>query len=269
MSGAGELAVRRGVAWSPELTAAYVEAEAPSAEACNSALIEVVAIADRLIGGAALMTDGAASYRVPELPAEAGAPAQPEVGRLLTQASNADTFRPMTEATRAALRASGSTPEQIAFTELRQDTILALAHVGRSMGASSAGALQAERGAGWVQIAAIAGVAALVGLAVDWYCARASRASQASRVEQAGIVAAGAATAERLRVFSETGVMPPETAVETAAAASIRSAAAAARETGFGQGIERAVSEGIGGIAKVGAGLLAVWGLIELSKGSR
>jgi hypothetical protein len=256
--------VRRGVQWSPELTAAYVAADAPSAESCNSALIEVCAIADRLVGGTTLMTAGAAGYEVRQLPDDTGTGLQPEVGRLLTAASLSDDFRPMTDSTRASLRALGQTDEMIAFTEHRQNMVLALAHVGRSMGASSAGGV--ERGAGWVQIAAVAGVAALVGLAVDWYCARASRASQASRVEQAGIVAASAATAERLRVFVETGRMPPETSIETAAAASIRSAAAAARETGFGQQIERAVASSIGGIAKVGGALLLVWGLVKISE---
>lgn len=248
MSGTRSLPVRDGVGWSPELTLQYVDAEPPSAASCNSALIEVVLLADRLVGGTELMAPNRSGWEVSLL---AGTD-RVAVGGTLSVAD----LRPITAAERARLRVSFS-EEAIDSMVYRRELALACAQVAREMGQSSAGGL---RVAGWVQLGGAVVVAALVGLAVDWYCQNRSRADQATRIRQAGIAAASRDAAERLRVSAETGQpMTPPTPVEVAAADSIREAAQQAREAGIGQTIAETAASATSNLLKAAVLVTAVW----------
>lgn len=225
------LAIQPNVPWSPELTAAYTAEAAPSAESCNSALVEVLLIADRLCAGSALMNADRTDYVVETIAAEGTAPPQARVGQYLSRAvlDGAD------ERTTAAL---------------------ALAQVGRSIGATT-------RPAGWLpvpQLAVVGGVviavAAIVGIGVNWYARHASSAAQAERLRQARIVEAGRLTSERYLQAARTGQPPaPPSEIERASLEDVRAAAAEARAAGIGQTVQEAVS-GVGkiiGLAVVAA----------------
>lgn len=259
MSGSGPLPMRQGVGWSEALTLEYVGSDAPSAASCNSALIEVVLLADRLVAGTELMNAARTGWVMPVIVGTE----EFTVGGPLSQAD----LRPIDAAERVRLRAS-FTDEAIDQIIVRRETALALAQVGRAIGQASAGGL---RVAGWVQLTvAVGAVAALVGLAVDWYCQSRSRADQATRVQQGGIVAASRLTSERLRRAAETGQpMAPPSEIETAAVDSIRQAAQQAREAGIGQTL-RDTAESVSSIAKAAMWVGGLWvGYKVFSGGSK
>jgi hypothetical protein len=216
--------------WSSDLSASYVEPEQPNADTCNAFLIELIACSDRLCAGSALMVDNGASWFIPS--------------EVLADGSSVNVVGAATTETLALRGLSG--------TDARTEQILALAWVGRQLGASSA----RSAGVPWIPIAVGLAVVAIVGACVAWYADGQSRASQAERVTQASILAAGRDYTERLRVAQQTNQpIGPPTPVELAAADAIRTAAAQAREAGVGQ----AVAEAVQGVGKAAALVVALW----------
>lgn len=223
----------RTVNWRPDLAEQFAATQQPNADVCNAFVVELTACSDRLCAGVNLMVDGGASWIVPGSAQEDGT----TIFTVGAQVSEAITARAL----------SGH--------DERTMQVLALAWVGRQIGQSTT----RPAGIAWVPIAAGAVVVALVGLAAAWFAQTESRASIAERTVQAGILAAGAAQAERIRVAQLTGqpIAAPGP-VEVAAADSIRSAAGAAREAGIGQAMSETVS-GVGKIAMLGiAALFAI-----------
>lgn len=226
--------------WSPDLSAGYVEAAQPNADICNAFLIELVACSDRLCAGSALMVDNGASWFIPS--------------EVLADGSSVNVVGAATTETLALRGLSG--------TDARTEQILALAWVGRQLGASSA----RSAGVPWIPIAVGLAVVAIVGACVAWYAEGSSRASQAERITQSSILAAGRDHAERLRVAQQTGQpIAPPTPVEVAAAEAIRTAALQARSANIGQ----AVAEAVSGVGKAVAAVVAIWAAVTLLKESR
>lgn len=226
--------------WSPDLSSGYVEAAQPSADVCNAFLIELVACSDRLCAGSDLMRDGGAAWFVPSQGVEDGSSVDIVGG-----------------ATTTTIEARG-----LSAHDARTDQILALAWIGRKMGAASA----RPAGVAWIPIAVGLVVVAIVGVCVAWYAQGESRASQGERIVQATILAAGRDHTERLRVAVATGQpITPPTPVELAAADAIRTAASAARESGIGQ----AIAESVSGIGKAVAAIVAIWAAVTLFGKSR
>lgn len=232
----------RTVNWSPELSSAYVEAAAPSADVCNAFLVELVACSDRLCAGVELMRDNGAAWFIPS--------------QVLGDGTTIDVVGGATTDTITARGLTGH--------DARTDQILALAWVGRSIGRDSSRTISA--GVPWIPIAVGLATVAIVGACVAWYAESQSRASQAERITQSSILAAGRDHAERLRVAQQTGQpIAPPTPVEVAAADAIRTAATQAREAGIGQ----AVAEAVSGIGKAVAAVVAIWVGFKLFSTSR
>lgn len=226
--------------WSPDLSAQYIEAAQPNPDICNAFLIELVACSDRLCAGSALMRDNGAAWFIPS--------------EVLADGSTVDVVGAATTETIRLRGLTGHDP--------RADQILALAWVGRSMGQSSA----RSAGVPWIPIGVGLVVVAIVGACVAWYAESQSRASQAERITQSSILAAGRDHAERLRVAQQTGQpIAAPTPVEIAAADAIRTAASQARESGIGQ----AAAEAVSGIGKAVAAVVAIWAAVTLFKQSR
>jgi hypothetical protein len=216
--------------WSPDLSAGYVEAAQPNADICNAFLIELAACSDRLCAGSALMVDNGASWFIPT--------------QVLADGSSINVVGAATTETLALRGLSG--------TDARTEQILALAWVGRQLGARSA----RSAGVAWIPIAVGLVTVAIVGACVAWYADSSSTASQAERVTQGGILAAGRDHLERLRQAQQTGQpIAPPTPVELAAADAIRAAATQARGAGVGQ----AIVESIQGVGKAAALVVALW----------
>jgi hypothetical protein len=230
----------RTVAWSPDTAEGYILAAQPNQDICNAFLVELIACSDRLCAGSDLMAPGAATWLLPTDTTGDGA-----------------TIFVVGGATTTTINARG-------LTEVgpRADGILALAWVGRSIGARRTG----TAGVPWVPLAVGAVVVAIVGVAVAWFAQGESRASQAERVTHAGILAGNRDYAEQLRVAAQTGQpIAPPTPVMIAAAESIRSAAAQAREAGIGQTIAEAAS----GVGKAVAAVVAMYVAFTLFTKSR
>jgi len=228
----------RTVNWAPNLAEQYTATPQPSADICNAFVVELTACADRLCAGVELMVENGASWMLPSL-------AQDDGTTIWTVGTHVS----------ATITARGLTG-----TDDRTNQILALAWVGRKIGQSTA----RPAGIAWIPIAVGAAVVALVGLAAAWYAQTESRAAIGERTVQAGILAAGAAHAERLRVAQLTGqpIAPPGP-VEVAAADSIRSAAIAAREAGIGQAVTAVVGEAVSGVGKIA--MLGIASLFAIS----
>jgi hypothetical protein len=226
--------------WSPDLSVQYIDAPQPSADVCNAFLVELVACSDRLCAGRELMRDNGASWFIPST-------GQPDGSRVdLVGAATTET-----------IQAAGLTGR-----DARTDQILALAWVGRSMGRSSA----RSAGVPWIPIGVGLVVVAIVGACAAWYAESSSRASQAERITQSSILAAGRDHAERLRVAQQTGQpIAPPTPVELAAGDAIRTAAEQARTANIGQ----AVAEAVSGVGKAVAAAVAIWAAFTLFKESR
>ena len=226
--------------WSPDLSAQYIEVAQPNPDICNAFLVELVACSDRLCAGRELMQDNGASWFIPST-------GQPDGSRVdLVGAATTET-----------IQGAGLTGR-----DARAEQILALAWVGRSMGQSSA----RSAGVPWIPIGVGLVVVAIVGACVAWYAESSSRASQAERITQSSILAAGRDHAERLRVAQQTGQpIAPPTPVELAAGDAIRTAAAQARTANIGQ----AVAEAVSGVGKALAAAVAIWAAFTLFKESR
>lgn len=226
--------------WSPDLSVQYIDAAQPNPDVCNAFLVELVACSDRLCAGRLLMRDNGASWFIPST-------MQPDGSRVdLVGAATTETLQA------AALTGRDARTEQI----------LALAWVGRSMGQSSA----RTAGVPWIPIGVGLVVVAIIGACVAWYADSSSQASQAERVTQSSILAAGRDHLERLRVAQQTGQpIAPPTPVEVAAADAIRTAASQARSANIGQ----AVAEAVSGVGKAVAAVVAIWAAVTLLKESR
>lgn len=221
-----------GVQWSRELSDAFVGDEQPGADVCRSAQCEILAIADRLVAGDALMNADRTAWVTPLVQNPQGTGQVPEVGRWL----NAADLRP---------------------DDSRTEMVLALAQMARKIGFDAG----APRQGGWVQLAAGGVALVVVGVAIGWLANSSSTASQAVRVRQGAIVEAGRLQSERLRVAAQTGQpMAPPGPVELAAAADIRESAREAREAGIGQSVEEAVSSVTKAVIVVGA----LWAGVQL-----
>lgn len=233
----------RTVQWTPDLAEQYTATSQPSADVCNAFVVELTACADRLSAGARLMVDGGASWMLPGLAQEDGR----TIFTVGTEVSQTIEARALTG------------------TDERTNQILALAWVGRQIGQSAT----RPAGIAWVPIAVGSVVVALVGLAAAWYAQAESRAAIGERTVQAGILAAGAAQAERLRIAQQTGqpIAPPGP-VEIAAGDSIRTAAAAAREQGIGQTVTEVVEGAVSGVGKIAMlGIAALFAITLLKSG--
>lgn len=233
----------RTVTWTPDLAEQYTATSQPSADVCNAFVVELTACADRLCAGVELMVDGGASWFLPSV-------AQDDGTTILTVGSQ------VSETIQA---------RALAGTDDRTNSILALVWVGRQIGASTA----RPAGIAWIPIAVGSVVVALVGLAAAWYAQTESRAAIGERTVHAGILAGTAAHAERLRVAQVTGqpIAPPGP-VEIAAADSIRTAAAAAREVGIGQTVTAVVEEAVSGVGKIAMlGIAALFAITLLKSG--
>lgn len=235
---------RTDVGWSEGLTGLYTAAEAPPAAACNSMLLEVVALADRLVAGTALMDAGYTAYATPTRAVPGQDLPSPECGRYLNAAD-------------------------LTGTDERTTYALAMAQVAREIRAGTG--RQSPLRAGIIQLSpgvALGVVVAcvLVGVAVTWYALDGSLASRVDRLRHSGMAEAGRQATERVRVAAATGqpIAPPGP-MEIAAADDIREAARQARDAGIGQHIDEAVSA-IGKATIFGA---LVWGAVEFFKTSR
>lgn len=226
--------------WSPDLSVQYIDAAQPNQDVCNAFLVELVACSDRLCAGTGLMRDNGASWFTPS-----------------TVQPDGSTIDLVGAATTETLEAGGLTGR-----DARTEQILALAWVGRSMGRSSA----RTAGVPWIPIGVGLVVVAIIGACVAWYADSSSTASQAERITQGGILAAGRDHAERLRQAQQTGQpIAPPTPVEVAAADAIRTAASQARSANIGQ----AVAEAVSGVGKAVAAVVAIWAAVTLLKQSR
>lgn len=233
--------------WRPDLAEEYTATPQPSADACNAFAVELTACADRLCAGVELMVDNGASWMLPGVRQDDGTTVF-TVGAQVT----------------ATIQARGLTG-----TDERTNQILALAWVGRQLRESTARPAARPAGIGWVPLAVGGVVVVLVGLAAAWYAQSESRAAIGERTVHAGILAAGAAQAERIRVAQVTGqpIAAPGP-VEQAAADSIRTAAAAAREAGIGQAVTAVVEEAVSGVGKIAMlGIAALFAITLLKSG--
>lgn len=237
---AADITVRRLVTWSPALVEQYTERAEPNAEVCNAAIGSMMALADRLVAGADLLTDG--QYRTPteRYTTASGEQSYPVVGLELTRAANGGNLQTRQESTQYAL---------------------ALCQCARELRAAQV----SETSAGALPLILVEAAACIVaGLAVDWIVTRATRLVQAERARHEAIAQAGRDYAERLRVHATTGTMPPPSEMERTASQQVTAAAEAARESGIGQTVDRA----LGTVTQLVVGGVVVWaGVTWLSKG--